>query len=259
VWRLVGRPTPLAVEAIPSHCRAIVLAADAQIPYGTFLSAQGRSALARWAHDAGGHVIEIACDTVLRPELNGVPCLSTLAGQRSILIGGFDELLTPALRLGYAVLPGDLAAEVAGIIERRAEQPSNVCQLAMESMLADGTVSRLRHRLGRLYARKRLLVERVFAGSGTVNCAVIPLPPNTSAEEVAAELLERSVRVETLAPYYFSGPPPQGLVVGYGHVPDPVLALALDTIADVTGWVTGQPWSPGSSRITGVAMEIVVT
>jgi len=242
LWRVAGGPAPLPVDGfgarvgeIPARCRAAVLAADAQIPYGTVLSPERRSEAARWARETGGHVIEVACDTVLRPELSGVPRLSALvsalAGDRTVLIGGFDELFTPGIRLGYAVLPRELAAEVGRIIERRAEQPSFVTQLAMESMLRDGTVTRLTHRLGRLYARKRRLMEQL---SGTVNCAVLPLPSNVDAEPIAAELLGRGLRVETLTPYHFSGlKPPPALVIGYGHLPDPLLRHALSAIAGV--------------------------
>lgn len=243
LWRMAERPAPIPVdssgarvEQIPPGCRVAVLTADAQIPYGTVLSPLRRAEAARWAHETGGFVVEIACDTVFRPELDGLPRLSALAGPRSVLIGGFDELLTPALRLGYAVVPDELAAEVASIVERRGEQPESVGQLAMESMLGDGTVIRLMHRLGRLYARKRALAGPIAAG--TLNSAVITLPPNVDAEQVASSLLERSIRVETLAPYHFSGSYPEGLVVGYGHVPDAVLARALGVIGEVTGRVS---------------------
>ncbi len=248
LWRIGGRPSPLPVDAsgarvrdIPACCRAIVLSADAQIPYGHILSPERRGAVARWAGESGGHVIEIACDTAPRPECSGLPRLSTLAGDRSVLIGCFGELFTPAIRLGYAVMPRELAQQAARIIDARADQPSFVTQLAMESMLRDGTVVRLTHRLGRLYARKRRLAERALAGlrlsgSGSVNCGVVPLPAGTDAAEVAGALLARSVRVETLAPYYFSGlRPPPALVVGYGHLPDPVLGRALSTLVDVVG------------------------
>lgn len=243
LWRVGGRPSPLPVDAlgarvqeIPAHCRAIVLSADAQVPYGHVLSPERRAHVAAWARRTGGYVIEIACDTVLRPELSGVPRLSALAGDRSVLIGGFGELLTPAIRLGYAVVPRELAGEAARVIDRLAGQPSFMTQLAMESMLRDGTVVRLMHRLGRLYARKRRLVERAFAGlhgSRTVNSVVVPLPPAADAEEIAARLLERRVRVETLAPFHFSGlRPPPALVVGYGHLPDQVLSRALGTLVN---------------------------
>lgn len=253
LWRAARTPAPLPVDhlgarvdEIPARCRAAVLTADAQIPYGTILSPERRATAAAWARETGGHLIEVACDIVPRPELNGVPPLSALAGDRAVLAGGFDELFTPGIRLGYVVAPRDLAAELARIIERRSEQPSFVTQLAMESMLRDGTVMRLSHRLGRLYARKRCLVP---GGSGTLNCAVLPLPPGTDAEDVAAALLRRSIRVETLASYHFSGlRPSPAIVIGYGHLPDPVLARALETIAAVVGEVPTPVAAPVHSR-----------
>jgi GntR family transcriptional regulator / MocR family aminotransferase len=241
-------PSALAVDAhgarvhrLPQSCRAIVVSADAQVPHGNVLSAKRRGVAAQWAHRAAGrHVIELACDTVSRPELSGVPRLSTLAGDRSSLVGCFGELLTPGLQLGYAVVPRHVAAAAAALIEERGEQPPHVTQLAVESLLEDGTVVRLMHRLGRIYAAKRQIVDRALAtlglrdaARGTVNSLVLRLPRGVDAQPVATELLARGVRVQTLAPYHFSTVPTPALVIGYGHVPDVVLSRALGTVVDV--------------------------
>jgi GntR family transcriptional regulator/MocR family aminotransferase len=230
------------VHELPPECRAIVISADAQVPHGHVLSAKRRAIAAQWADRAPGrHLIELACDTVSRPELSGLPRLSTLAGERTCLIGCFGELLTPGLQLGYVIVPRHVAAAAAALIDERGEQPPHVTQLAVESLLEDGTVVRLMHRLGRLYASKRLMVDRALAtlglrgaARGTVSSVVLRLPRGADAPALAAQLLERGWRVETLAPYHFSARSvPPALVLGYGHVPDPVLSAALDAVAEV--------------------------
>jgi DNA-binding transcriptional MocR family regulator len=127
----------------------------------------------------------------------------------------------------------------AALIEERGEQPPHVTQLAVESLLEDGTVVRLMHRLGRLYAAKRQIVDGALAtrglrgvARGTVNSVVLRLPHGADAQALATQLLGQGWRVETLAPYHFSGSEvPPALAVGYGHVADPVLSAALDAVA----------------------------
>jgi GntR family transcriptional regulator/MocR family aminotransferase len=61
------------VEGIPVSCRAAVVSPDAHVPLGHILSAQRRRAVTAWASDTGGHVVEIACDAVFRPEASRLP------------------------------------------------------------------------------------------------------------------------------------------------------------------------------------------
>lgn len=237
-----GAPYPLPVDAggirvdpIPAGCRAVVAGPDALEPLGTIMSAPRRRALAGWAERTGGQLIEVACDTVFRPAASSLPRLP------SIVVGGFCDLLTPALKLGYAVVTRELAGMLAGRIDDLAEQPPYLTQAAVTSLLRDGTVVRLMHRLGRRYAAQRRLVDAALGGlSGArlggrdpVNTAVLYLPG--PAESTVDGLLHRGVRVETLGPYHFSGPAPAGLVVGYGHLPDPVLRKGLVVLAGCLG------------------------
>jgi GntR family transcriptional regulator/MocR family aminotransferase len=238
-----GRPLALPVDAdgarldaLPVACRAVVLSPDSQVPLGHPLSAGRRREAAAWSTSTGGQVIEVVRDTDGRPGAARLPRLTDLAGHRSILIGGFCELLTPTLKLGYAIVPRHLAAAVGQRIAQRGEQPPHVTQLAVAALIQDGTVARLTHRLGRLYAERKDLVGATLSGlrgfryeSGdAVNTAVLYLPKGADADQAAADLLRRGVRVTTLRPYHFSGRAvPPALVVGYGHPTTPDLHRAL--------------------------------
>jgi GntR family transcriptional regulator/MocR family aminotransferase len=164
------------------------------------------------------------------------------------VVGGFCELLTPALKLGYAVVPTHLADVIGRRVGDRAEQPPYVTQLAVAKLLGDGTVVRLMHRLGRLYAGNRRLLRPLLhrlrlATAYGVNTAVVSLPAGLGAATIAGHLRTRGVRVETLAPYHFSGrPAPDALVIGYGHQPDATLRHAMSILAEV---LAGHGWRSG--------------
>jgi DNA-binding transcriptional MocR family regulator len=115
-----------------------------------------------------------------------------------------------------------------------------VAQLAVASLLADGTVARLAHRRARAYAAKRHIVRTTLApltddvangvriaGRDAVDTAVLYLPDGSDVDAVVEDVAERGVRVETLAPYHFSArPAPPAPVVGYGHPSDAELRRA---------------------------------
>jgi GntR family transcriptional regulator/MocR family aminotransferase len=222
------------LDALAPACRAIVIRPDAHVPLGRVLSARRRHEAAAWAAGTGGHLIELACDAVVRPVAGGLPRLTALAPDASVLIGGFCELFTPALKLGYAVVPAERVGPIGRRILDRGEQPSYVAQLAVASLLADGTVARLAHRRARAYATKRHIVRTTLApladdrtsgiriaGRDAVDTAVLYLPDGSDPDAVVADLAERGLRVETLAPYHGPGRPAlPALVIGYGHLSD---------------------------------------
>ncbi|MEV4625074.1 PLP-dependent aminotransferase family protein [Micromonospora sp. NPDC049523] len=227
------------LDAVGPNCRAVVVSADAQVPLGHVLSAERRRAAVAWAASSGGHVVEIACDPVFRPAVSQLPRLYGTAGARSILVGGFCELLTPALNLGYALVPRELTASVGRQFGEYAAAPPYLTQLALASLLRDGVIVRLMHRLGRRYAARRRIVESALAplrrirlgAPHAVNTEVLYLPERSDAQQVADRVRQHGVRVSTLSPYHFSGRvTPPALVLGFGHLPDPDLHRSMSRL-----------------------------
>jgi GntR family transcriptional regulator/MocR family aminotransferase len=220
------------VDLVPQRCRALVLRPDGGVPSGAVLGAGRRAAAAQWSRQPGNFLVEVACDAVLPPAAGLLPRLLSLAApDASALVGGFCEVLTPALGIGYAVIPRRLAATIARQLRDRSGQPPYVSQLAAARLLDDGTVERVMRRLGRDYQRGGDIVRAASGGTapgagpvpGGTGIALLPLP-GVDATAVAAHLRGRGVLVSTLAPYHFSAAPvPPALVVGYGHLTEAAL------------------------------------
>lgn len=229
------------VAAIPLRCRVLVVSADGQPPYGYVLSGDSRHEVAGWATRTRGWVVDIACDEVFRPAAAPLPRLPDLAGASAVTVGGFDALLGPGLRLGYALVPAALARPLARLLDDRGLQPAYQVQLALAELLDNGTVVRLMHRLGRAYRRKRRLLDAVLGplacrdGGHPISSAVVPLPGEPGEmDAVLPALRRRGLLVGTLADYHLDGAhPPSGLVLGYGHLPDPDLRAACERLAVV--------------------------
>lgn len=222
--RRAVRGDPMPVRD-PS-CRALVVSPP---PWDAVLPAAHQRAAVAWAGRTGGWLVEVACDTVFHADARA-PRLHE-STDAVVMVGGFCDLLTPALALGYAVVPSGLV-DIVGDSPR----PPHVTQLAMASLLRDGTVVRRMHRLGQLYDSKRQVVETVLAGlpvSLGLGTALVRLPDEVDAVGVARSLRERGLRVGTLADYYSSAQSaPPALVLGYGHLPEPALRQGMTALVD---------------------------
>ncbi len=217
LWRPLGRPRALPADRVPDGCRVVVASPDPYPPLGVPLDAAGRALIGGW----GGRVVEFAWDAALPVDGYRPPRLGG-----DILVGGFGELLTPALGIGYAVVPRDLA----GPLRSRIAPPSSVSQHALALLLDGGTVDRVRHRHSRDSAG---IVVDALGVEPRAGVAVLPLP-GRDADVVAAQLRDQRVRVATLAPYHFSGTAvPPALVIGYRHLSEPALRYALRVVAGV--------------------------
>jgi GntR family transcriptional regulator / MocR family aminotransferase len=263
--RAIGTSEPVAlpvdtagarIDAIGPDCRAVVLTPDAHEPLGHVLSECRRREAAAWATDTGGWLVEIACDAAFRPLACRLPRLSSLAGHRATLAGGFDSLLARGLGLGYLVVPAELARPLARVIADREEQPPHTLQQAVAGLLADGALIRLMHRLGHVYRRNRRLVRGSLGGLvrlgglGGVRTAVLHLPDRLDAGHTSTVLRDRGVRVSPLTDYYRASSPlsPSGLVIGYGHLAGPALRTGLDALGRRLSDVLGSGYPAGLAR-----------
>jgi len=103
----------LDVAAARQRCAAARLAyvtPSHQYPLGMTMSLSRRLALLRWASDAGAWVVEDDYDSEYRYTGRPLAALQGLDTEgRVIYTGTFSKVLFPALRLGYLVVPTDLA------------------------------------------------------------------------------------------------------------------------------------------------------
>jgi len=121
--------------------------------------------------------------------------------RRPVPTGDFRGLLGPCLPVGYALAHPGLAGRLGRALADRGEQPSYVAQIAVATLLRDGTVDRLNREVGRRRATRAGLAAAALGDLRGARYAdgTLHLAPHADAVRVAAVLLARGVRVTALA------------------------------------------------------------
>ena len=207
-----------------------------QFPTGAVLSGSRRRQLLDWARHHGSLVIEDDYDAEFRYDRRPVRALQGLDPDRVAYLGTTSKTLAPALRLGWVVLPAEIADE-----GQRVKHLLDVCSPALEQhalarYIERGDYDRHVRRARGIYRRRceRLLaaLERHLSGSEVEGIAagmhvLLRLPPGVDDRAVAAGAEERGVRVIPLSQFSLSGSTGGGLVLGYGRIHEHALEPAV--------------------------------
>jgi len=123
-----------------------------QFPLGNTMSIQRRVELLAWASETGAFIIEDDYDSEYRFEGRPVPALQGLDRHgRVILLGTFNKLLFPSLRMGYAVLPPELTERFLAFRYGADLHSTGVDQAVMCDFIVDGHLGRHIRRTRELY------------------------------------------------------------------------------------------------------------
>jgi GntR family transcriptional regulator/MocR family aminotransferase len=202
-----------------------------QSPTGVVLEPPRRAALAAWARDAGGLVIEDDYDAEYRYDRHPVGALQGLAPDHVVHVHSVSKTLAPGLRLGWAALPARL---VPAIVEekRLSDLGSPVLeQLTLAAFLERGELDRHLRRTRPAYRRRRdallaaltgIEVEGVAAGLHVL----ARLPPGRGEQEVVAAAATRGVAVDALGPQVAGAPREPALLLGYTRLNEAAIAEA---------------------------------
>ncbi len=226
--------------------RLAVVAPSHAYPLGTVMSLARRLELLDWAAETGAWIVEDDYDSEYR--YAGRP-LAALAGldrqERTIYLGTFSKVLFPSLRVGYLVVPRDLAEPLARARRGLDDHRGNTVQPALAAFIEEGYFAQHLRRMRRLYAaRQEALLE---AGRRHLD-GLLELTPDAAgmhlvaglAPQLAAEAddgtcartaLAHGIAAPALSAYYQGPPDRQGLLLGYAAVPEPEIDRAAQRLA----------------------------
>ncbi|WP_407287691.1 PLP-dependent aminotransferase family protein [Streptomyces sp. BP-8] len=224
---------------------AVLLTPAHQFPTGVPLHPDRRAAAVNWARATGGYVLEDDYDGEFRYDRKPVGALQGLDPERVIHIGSVSKSLSPAVRVGWMVLPGRLVDAVLAAKGEREAWAGVTDQLTLAELLTHGAYDRHIRRMRQRYRRRRdRLVDAVtgqaphlgVTGIAAGLHAVLQLPAgSTEADERAALRAARfqGLALDVLSDYRHPAatmPPRHGLVVGYATPADSAFPGALQAL-----------------------------
>lgn len=111
------------------------------------MSLRRRLALLEWAGRSGAWVLEDDYDSEYRYSGRPLEALQGLDAEgRVVYVGTFSKVLFPGLRLGYLVVPPDLADAFVAARELSDRHPPGVEQAVLTDFMAEGYFARhVRH------------------------------------------------------------------------------------------------------------------
>ncbi len=216
----------MSVAALDEANPSVVLVMPNHLyPTGTQMPASRRLELIEWARASGALIVEDDYDSELRP---AHPALAGL-DEHAVLLGSFAKTLTPALGLGFLIVPDHLV-EATGA----ATAPvSGVVQDAMANFMAEDGLRRHTAKMRRIYRRRRRIVAEVLpeavAMDGGLH-AVIEVADRGVEERVVSRCRAHGFGVAGLADYWTTSER-GGVVLGVGGLDDARLRTALERLA----------------------------
>jgi GntR family transcriptional regulator/MocR family aminotransferase len=136
---------PRLIFVTPSH----------QFPQGGILPVQRRLQLLQFARTADCYLVEDDYDSEIRYVGSPISSLQGLSPERVIYIGTFSKILSPALRLGYIVLPAELVERSRSIKRLLDLHSPSLEQLILAQFIESGNLERHIVRMKRVYQKRR--------------------------------------------------------------------------------------------------------
>lgn len=218
-----------------SDAAVAVLTPGQQAPLGVALSPARRAALLAWARRRDAWVIEDDYLGELQLDGRAAPALAATDAQVRVLhIGTFSKTLSPALGVGFLVLPPALTTKAAQVARCLLPAPSRPTQLAIAAFMEDGHYLRHLRRVKRIYrARREAILARLGGGQPAGLAVRWPLPAHVDDQALAVAARARGLGPAPLSVFYASGLP-RGLLLGVTTVPAPRVDEACAALLELT-------------------------
>ncbi|WP_435282423.1 PLP-dependent aminotransferase family protein [Streptomyces koelreuteriae] len=221
--------------------RGALLTPAHQFPTGGPLHPERRAAVIDWARTRGGLVLEDDYDGEFRYDRRPVGAVQVLDPEHVIHIGSVSKSLSPAVRLGWMVLPERYVGDVLAVKGEREAWVSVLDQLSLADFIVSGSYDRHVRRMRQRYrSRRDRLVAALAEHAPQVEVtgvaaglhAVLRLPPGTEASAVKAAAW-RGIALDGLGAFRHPDTDmavSDGLVVGYATPSEHAYGPALEAL-----------------------------
>jgi GntR family transcriptional regulator/MocR family aminotransferase len=183
-------PQPVDDQGLDPHrlppARLAIVTPSRHYPLGSSMPLARRLDLLDWAGRHEAFIVEDDFDSEYRYRGTPLPAMMGLdqAG-RVIYLGSFSKVFSPALRLGYLVLPPSLTPRFMAVLGARGAMASAVAQPALARFMASGRFATHIRRMRRIYAARQ---QALVAAAGTHLAGLLEVEPEAGGMHLAARL-----------------------------------------------------------------------
>ncbi len=226
------------------HARLVYLHPLAQYPLGQITSMARGDELLAWAAEREAWIIEGHYNDEWLPRSQQLPTLFQRdAAQRVCLLGTFEGVMFPSLRVGYLVLPAHHAPAIIAAHAGRGERVPLPTQWALAQFIDSGALSRHLHHTREQLQRRRMVVQQTLddalpsglrqssLDTGAQVC--LHLPSALSDLVATTALRQRRIAVEPLSAMCWQQGACNGLVLGTMGWREGVVVDTLRTVCAV--------------------------
>lgn len=220
VTRLPENPGAFALYATPSH----------QFPTGVTLPIGRRHALLRWAQNNQVYVLEDDFDSELRYYSKPIPSLQSIDTEnRVVYLGTFSKGISPSIRMGYMILPPQLASAFQAMFADYNSTVPVLNQYIIGRLLETGQYDRHIRRLANVFKKRLELFVQEFSrlgsgiritGNGTGQYFLLQFGAGTDQKMLISKALDQGVRVYPTMQFWQDKAecPPDTLFLGFGKI-----------------------------------------
>lgn len=146
------KPTDISMTP---HVRMIYITPSHQFPMGGILPAARRIALLDLIRDRQSYIVEDDYDSEFRYGGPPIHPVKALDPEKVIYLGSFSKVLSPALRIGYAILPSSLLEAFRQMKHFSDALSPVIDQIALMKFIKDGLFEKHIYKMKKVYKRKR--------------------------------------------------------------------------------------------------------
>jgi GntR family transcriptional regulator / MocR family aminotransferase len=226
-------PTARLAYVTPSH----------QYPTGVTMSHERRVELLQWANTANAWILEDDYDSEYRYDQRPLESLQSLDQHgRVVYIGTFSKVLFPALRLGYMVVPANLAQAFSTARALHDRGSSLLEQHALASFIAEHHFARHIRRTQKLYLERQLtlreslnkhLPELELHGFEAGMHLAAWLPKGFDDREISKTASQHGLEVMPISAYSQTSLARGGMFLGYAAISPQAIRDGVKTLSEI--------------------------
>lgn len=236
----------LLVQDLPHQGKSVLgyVTPSHQFPLGGVLPQSRRDALLQWAYAVGAYIIEDDYDGEYRYDVKPIPPLFQSDQDRVIYVGTVSKTLSPALRLGYLVVPRPLIDLFTRCKQLADRHSPSIEQEALATLLEAGSYERHVRKMRRSNGERRAALitalkssfgERIEIVGTSAGLHVVVWFREIGAQH-EARLIETAraagIGIYPVSPLYLERKPDlAGMVLGYASLTPAALRGGTERLA----------------------------